>query len=45
MVLPLPISSYKNLLRRYMNVCENFKMEIFDDVECQKCTLLAYREG
>ena len=42
MVLPLTMSGNTTLEECLR---ENFEMEILDDVECQKCTLLAYRQS
>ena len=42
MVLPLT-KSRNTTLKECLQ--ENFEMEILDDVECQKCTLLAYRQS
>ena len=43
MVLPLTTLGRKTTLQQVLH--EEFKMEVLDDVECVKCTLLAYRAG
>ena len=43
MVLPITTQGRKTTLEEVLD--EAFKMETLDDVECVKCTLLAYRAG
>ena len=43
MVLPLTTLGRKTTLHEVLH--EAFKMEVLEDVECVKCTLLAYRAG
>jgi len=43
MVLPLSMSMYTSTLGACLE--DYFEMESLDDVECQKCTLLAYRQS